>query len=393
MPNSISPSGLTISTVTEIVANLTAALQAVYGADINVDSDSPDGQAINIFSQVIIDMLELLAYVYNSFDVDSASGVLLDQRIAMNGIPRIAGTFTFVNVVVTTDRALTLPGLDSAINDITGTGYTAADGSGNNFILAATATLSGAGAHTLAFRSQNLGRVDVLPNTITNPVSIVLGVTTLNNPTGVTTLGIDEETDSQFKARRALSFALQATGPADAVQAALLQVTGVTDAKVDENDSGTTVAGVAAHSIWCIVEGGDPIAIAQAIYAKKSGGCGMTGGVTQEITRPNGGTFTAKFDRPAYTNIYVKFTVSPKTVGVVIDQAYIKAALVAGLVYTLGEQEYSNNITNLLETIQPNCWYTGVLLSTNGTDWYEILTPADVQHKFLADVSRVAITV
>ena len=392
MPNSISPSGLTISTVTEIVANLTAALQAVYGSDINVDSDSPDGQAINIFSQVIIDMLELLAYVYNSFDVDSASGVLLDQRVAMNGIPRIAGTFTFVNVAVTTDRALTLPGLDALVGDIAGTGYTVADGSGNNFILAATATISGAGAHTLSFRAQKLGRVDVLPNTITNPVSIVLGVTTLNNPAGPTLLGLDEETDGQLKARRLLSFALQSVGQADSLQAALLQISGVTDAYVGDNGTADVVGGIAAHSIWAIVEGGANLDIAQAIYVKKGGGCGMTGSVTQAITRPNGETFTANFDRPAYTNLYIQFKLTPKTVGVVADQDYIKQALVDALVYTLGQPENSNHVINLLEAIQPDCLFTGVGLSTNNTDFYEILAVSDIQHKFAPAVARITIT-
>src|ERR1700743_3678309 len=94
MPNSLSTSGLTTATQAELLAAITASFQSIYGPNINVASDTPDGQIINIFIQSILDVEDLIANVYNSFSPDNAMGVVLDQRVAINGIQRQAGTYT-----------------------------------------------------------------------------------------------------------------------------------------------------------------------------------------------------------------------------------------------------------------------------------------------------------
>ena len=48
MPNSFDANGLQVITQNEIVDNLTSEFQEIYGEDINVDSNSPDGQIISI---------------------------------------------------------------------------------------------------------------------------------------------------------------------------------------------------------------------------------------------------------------------------------------------------------------------------------------------------------
>jgi hypothetical protein len=73
MPNQLDANGLQVNSLNDLVANLTAALQAIYGDDINVAPNSPDGQQINIFAQAVEDMLETLLDTYNIFFVDSAT--------------------------------------------------------------------------------------------------------------------------------------------------------------------------------------------------------------------------------------------------------------------------------------------------------------------------------
>ena len=93
MPNSIGPTGLTITTQTEQVTNFTSNMQAIYGPTINLASNTPDGQMMMIFIQAVLDLANLLLQINNMFDPDNAVGVILDQRVAINGIQRQAGTY------------------------------------------------------------------------------------------------------------------------------------------------------------------------------------------------------------------------------------------------------------------------------------------------------------
>ena len=84
MPNSISSTGLTVKTRAEIIAEIlngTAnypGLYSIYGPNINVDPNSPDGQLINLVAQVAVDTEEFLQQIYNSFDPDQAIGINLE---------------------------------------------------------------------------------------------------------------------------------------------------------------------------------------------------------------------------------------------------------------------------------------------------------------------------
>lgn len=176
MPNQLSANGLQVNSLSEIVDNLTALLQAVYGDDINVAPNSPDGQNINIFAQSVEDMLETLLDTYNIFFVDAAYGVILDQLVALNGLTRNTGSFTEVFIQVTATEALTLPGQDTT------TPFTVADDSGNQYELMESYIFGAAGIVTLKFVAVLLGQIEVLPNTIDNIVTTTLGISAVNNP-------------------------------------------------------------------------------------------------------------------------------------------------------------------------------------------------------------------
>ena len=393
MPNQLDGNGLQIKTVAEIKNDIVTGFQTVYGGNINVDPSTPDGQAIGIFAQADIDNLELLSQVYASFSIGGAIGINLDQRVDLNGLSRKPGTFTFTNIDVVVDRAITLPGLDAQLDADTPTGtiYTIADDVGNKYYLAATAVISVAGTSTLSFRAQNRGEVLTAPNTITNQVTVTTGVVSVNNPTTAASIGIDEETDAALRIRHARSFSLAATGPTDALAAALLQLTEVTDVFVAENDAAGVVNGVPAHSIWTIVEGGSRSDIAAIIYSKKMPGCGQTGSTTVNVTRPNGTYFVAKFDRPIAQDLYLKLTVEPKVPGVTFDTDVIKASLVAALLYKLNQSANIGDIVVAMLNSTPLAICTAMGVSANGSDWYDILAPLDYQHKFVVDASRITV--
>lgn len=392
MPNQLDSNGLQVKTVPEVVADLEAKFRTIYGADINLDQNSPDGQLINIIAQAIVDNLELLASTNSNFDPDQAYGTILDQRVAINGIARRAGTYTIQPVSVTVDRAMTLVGLDGAVTP-SGSEFVVSDDAGNQFILETTQVISAAGTASYNFRAKDVGRVLTSPNTITNVITVTLGVTAVNNPAVATSFGVDEETDTELKLRRSMMFSLPAVGPADAVRAAILAVSGVTACTVVENNTTGTVGSVPAHSIWCIVEGGTDASVAAAIYAKKSAGCGMYGATTVVVDRPNSQTVDIKFSRPTNQDLYIEFTLTARRSGVTFDTDYIKEQLVAALVYQMGQQATAEEVIAQLRTIVPDGIATAVGVSDDGLTYVEILDPTGDNYKFVASVANISVTV
>lgn len=392
MPNEITTSGLTIKTITEVIADLTASLQATYGDDINVSQNSPDGQLINIFAQAVIDNLELLADIYNTFSIESAYGTILDQRVALNGIARVAGTYTVTPVTITVDRALTLTGLDALDSDPTAVVFTVSDDAGNQFQLVTTKIFSASGSSSLDFQSSVIGQIETTLNSITNQVTSTLGVTAVNNPSAVTTLGVDEETDAQLKIRHAASFKLASTGPADAVRAAVLSADNVVDAYVVENATSAPVSSVPANSLWVIANGGTDADVAAAIYSKKAPGCGLYGSVSVTVTRPQGNSASISFDRAVTENLYIKFSIVARYTGAAWDTTAIKTALVSALAYSLGQTATIGDIVLAMSTITPQGYLVSVGVSSDGITYGDNLVPTTAKYYFVLDTGRITIS-
>ncbi len=381
MPNQIDAGGLQVKTVAEVVDDITAALQAIYGADINVEQNSPDGQNINIFAQATVDVLEVLNDVYNSFSVQSAFGTILDQRVALNGITRRAGTFTTTPVLITVDRALTLFGLDQTIEPV----YTVTDNDGNEFLLVTTLAFGAPGSSSLTFRAADIGQVEVIINTIVNQGTTVLGVTAVNNPTVVGVVeGEDEETDDQLRIRHNRSFYLASISPADSIEAALLAVDNVIDAIVIENDTDSTVGGTPPHAIWATVRGPAalPADIGLAIYAKKNPGCDQRGANTEVIARPNGTSFTAKWDTATEQDLFVQFGIIPAIPGESFDEDNIKMLLAQALNFRLNQVATIGDVVTAMAVIAPTAILTNVGVGDDGISYFDTISPTDASFFF-----------
>lgn len=392
MTSILDQTGLTVEPKLQIVQDLIAEFQSIYGADINVDSNSPDGQLLNIFAQLMSDYLELLLDTYNSFSVDNTYGERLDQLVALNGLARQQGTYTQAQVSVTVTQAVTLPGLDQT----TEPPFTVSDNAGNQFQLVTSHAFGGAGSATLTFQAVDIGQVETTINTITNIDTSTLGVSAVNNPSVASdVIGVNEETDAQLKVRHAKSFALASTGPSDAMEAALKNVSGIVDAMVVENNTGGTVNGVAAHTVWPIVNGGTPAEIGAAIYAKKSPGCGIKGSQTTVVLRPNGQTFTAQWDIAVAQALHIAFSVIWRGAQVLSDDD-IETAIAAALAYKLGENPNIGDIVSAMATIAPTAIVTinsatqGV--SRDGITWASLVTPTTSDKYFTVDVANITVT-
>lgn len=250
MPNVLDGNGLQVNNVNEVTDGIVTALKspAVYGPDINTDPNSPDGQAIGIFAQFIVDMLETLVDVYNMFFVDHAYGVALDSLVALNGIARRGGTYTVAQVTVAVGQAVTLTGLSALDSDPNAQVFTVADDSGNQYYLETTKVFGAAGSAVLSFRAKELGQTQTLPNTIENVVTSVLGVLGVNNPpfsvVTIGTIAIGSPIVTAIPSTAGMLPGMEFTATGVPIGASILSVDSATQVTLNQNATANT-AGVA----------------------------------------------------------------------------------------------------------------------------------------------------
>lgn len=395
MPDSFDSDGLTTKNLTELREETVEDFQGIYGDDINVDQNSPDGQQINIWAQGGVDIREIVQQVNSGFDPDQAAGRILDQRVAINGIKRNGGTFTTTPIEIITDRAVNLVGLDSQSDELVPTVsdlYTIKDDAGTQYYLLSSVSIGGAGTQDLEFRAKDIGQVEIQLNTITTPVTVIAGITGINNPSGASNIGVDEESDSNLKIRRRGATSISSIANINGLQAALANLDGVTIALVRENTNTSPVDadGTPIHFIWAIVDGGDETEIAETIASRKTHGAGMRGAEQVDLEYSDGRPLPIFFDRPASQDLYIRFSLSLP--GGVVDNDSIKTSIVENLFWQVGDDAVGSKITSYVQSLNSNYVITGMQVSDDGASWLEVVSPASISNRFVNDVSRITIT-
>lgn len=397
MPDVLDGNGLTVKTLQELLSDLTTGFQGIYGSDINIDQNSPDGQLLNLIAQAAVDIRELAVAVNANFDPDQAQGSILDQRVVINNIERKGATYTIQPIDFVTDRTVIIAGLDENSNSLTGTGYTVQDNAGNQFILLETEEFT-AGSYTRNFRAAAIGLVEVTLNTITIPNTIVLGVSSITNSEAPDSIGENEESDAELKIRRQASTANASSGYINSLQGNVLALDGVLFCKLYENFTNATDAnGIPAHCIWLIVDGGTDSDIGNMIYAKKDPGCNMKGTETFAITTPSGGTFTAAFDRPSPENLYIKFNMQGTVLVPSIEVTGIKNYIAENLIFDIGAFADTSRVTAVALAAQ-NATGSGavpvdVMISLDGATYVDYLAVSALNKQWAVSTARIAVTI
>ena len=394
MANTIDSQGIHTEELPEIIENITNDYKSIYGSDINTDSDTPDGQRINIEAQAKKDMLDFATQVYNSFDVDTVTGVAQDRLYKINNIYRQNSGYSFCNVDITVSGPVNLDGLDANATDPDGVGFTVSDINSNNWILLNSVALTGAGTYTLEFRAQNEGEILASPNTINTLVTVIPAVTGVNNASAQYITGNNAESDADFRIRRNKSTAISGKGFYDSLLGDLLSIPLVSQAMVYENDTGVTDAdGIPPYSIWVIVEGGTDLNIGKVIYANKSFGCDMKGSTTVNVERADGTNFVAKFDRPQTEPLYIQMTIVSKLLDYTPDTLFIKRQLIERMRFGMNETTDVSQITSEVIDIDPNIYVASIEISNDNLTWTDILNPSAKNKYFALDIANIDITV
>lgn len=342
-------SGLSTKTNTELVNEIQQALQDIYspnGEAIDFSSASPDGQFSQLLATIGTVHRELLTSVYNATDPSKCDGAQQDSKYQLNYLTRKGGSYTTQNIAVTATKTVTLQGLDGSYNDNTSTAFTVSDDAGNLWYLEDTTTVY-AGTSSLVFRAQEQGAVTPTIGTINKMITIIDGITAVNNVVGYTSLGVEQESNYDFRIRRDRSTENQSGNNGDGILGQILSLSGVNNCIVWINDTNTTdVTGTLPHYLWVIVDGGANTEIADVIYSNK-GGCGTRGAVTVPINTVSAQTLNISFDRPNIVPLYIKFDLLVYGDLGSISQSAIKEYIAENLLYEISEDAETSKITTI----------------------------------------------
>ena len=160
--------------------------------------------------------------------------------------------------------------------------------------------------------------------------------------------GEDMESDESLRVRRAAAARVRKSRATDpAIEAALLDVRGVTSALVKSNRGFATDSdGIPGKSFNSLVIGGNDNEIAQCIYENQPAGIQSYGNTSVNITDSHGIEQQISFSRPTPVYLWVKVTYSLYDEEAFPGQDVVKDALVewAEKEYTLGKDIISTRI-------------------------------------------------
>lgn len=300
----IDETGLHIPLYTDIRDQLITEMKSIFGDDIYIDNDSMDYQQISIFARKIFETNALLQLVYNNRTPITAIGVGLDNICVLGNIQRKPATNSIVQLTITGEPSTVI--IKGECSDGT-----------NTWILPDSVTIPASGIITVEAKSAVEGNIQALPNTINQILSPVYGWYGVTNNYAAQS-GADVEGDASLRGRYSLGTRGVSATVFEGILSVVDAIAGVTRIRGYENDTGNestaTVpgnipAGLPAHSITLVVEGGVDNEIAEAIYTNKTPGCYTNGTTEVTLISDSGNVNIIRFYRPTYKTVYVKVSI------------------------------------------------------------------------------------
>ena len=383
----INENGLLIDEFSTIYNRLADKFKLMYGQDINLEQNSPDGQLLGIITNEIYDLQTLILHIYNSFDPDLAQGVELNKLLKLIAQTRRASTKSIVDITIVANANVTLP-----------SDYTIIDENKNEWVINAETTLI-SGTNIISFNAVNFGAIEASANTINDVVTVFPEIISVNNALPAK-VGRDEESDVLLRKRRNNLLSVNSNSTIAGIYSKLFLLDTVTDAVIYENatDDYDALKDLNAHTLWCIIDGGSIDEITKIIATDKTIGTDLKGTVSNnyvEIFLKADGTTRAlthivKFDRPTEIPLYIKLTVSKKIITDIIDMDAIKNKLVEKL-YSINEKATATELYAYVYSAGNTFIASNLEVSKDNITFGNTATN-DYDEKFIISAVNIAIT-
>jgi len=387
MPNGLLITGFSRKRLDQLLTELNDEVKAIFGDNLNLDPQSPDGQINGVIAESQANLWEIAEEVHNAFNPSASTGASLSNLVQLNGITRKAATFSTVAIDVT--------GTNTTI--ITAGSLISTSDTNSQFVIDADITIA-AGVGSGTATASVTGAISAVAGTVTVIDTPVAGWDTVTNAADATE-GEDEESDAELRVRRNLSFGSGSITQIDSLLSEILNIVTVTEAIVYENDTtATDPNGIPPHSVAAVVEGGTDAEVAQAIFNKKSAGIGTDGTTAIVVADSQSINHTINFRRPTLIPIYVEVTITqltgyPATGDDQIKQAivdYANGNLIEGKGYGISDDVIYSELYIPINSI-PGVQVDDLTLDIVTPPVLRVNTVIDVFEKSDFDTSRITI--
>ena len=268
---------------------------------MNLTDDSLVAQILGIVSQELDVCWEAAYQASSQFDPLKNFGVGQAGTVQLNSMTRLAGAPTIIR--------LALGGMAGALVPA---GTCIANGDAS--VIYATredAVIAADGAGTVTAASTTKGPYDPKPGTVFAISKPVSGLTSAAN-TETLSVGTYEETDKQLRARQQRSTSLTSYRQIEAVAAAVRNIPGVVFARAYQNSKHNPVdeRGIPFKEVAVVAVGGDPRAIAEALFLRFPTGQVGHGNVGETFLDSQGQSYTIRFSRPDEIPVHVALDIT-----------------------------------------------------------------------------------
>lgn len=368
------PEGFFPATTAAIREEIETDLRTEFGTSLPMGDGTLLGFLIGILAERLGLLWEVAEAVNSSQDPDKATAAALEALALLTATFRVAagasaamltlcgddGTVVAAGNIVATDSTdkefetaqdVTLVLLDDWVAT---TAYSVEDrvkNSGRCYECITAGVSDGVGGPTTAADDITDGTVhwtylgegeaagDVVATSLDTGeiVALARDLTVIKTPTGGwntainledAELGHDEMSDEDLRLLREAELSQTGTGTVDAIRAALLAISGVTNATVFFNDEDEEDGdGLPPHSVQVMVQGGTDQDIWDTLWANVPVGITMIGDEVGTVTDTEGTVQTLKFTRPDEIDIYIRMylTENPRTYD---GDATVEAAII-----------------------------------------------------------------
>lgn len=242
-------SGIIVAEYNEIRTAITEQFKKIYGSDIDLSTSSADGIYVETYCMIINNILQSIKQTYANLNIKTASGSFLDILCALTNVYRKQETHSTASLVAT---------LDSSEQTYTTNSLSFVDVNGNVWTSTSTSQMTFVPGvpQTIVVQCEDIGPIRADAGWINK--TLALDVVMSVNQEQPANLGSYAETDAQLRARHSQSLGARGKSVLESLVGALLEITGIDDAKVYNNDGLTAIVAkdgteVQSHCVYTIV--------------------------------------------------------------------------------------------------------------------------------------------
>lgn len=270
--------GVYVADYQEIRSAICNRFKEIYGQDIDLATTSADGIYVETLSLMINNILQSFKHFYAQLDVRTASGPYLDALCALSNVYRKSETHSTCPISLTLDENATENYVTKSIS--------LSDKNGNVWTCSSTSDMifEPGVAQSIVVTCEALGPVRAEPGWIDRLVSneVVMRI----SQTVEANVGSYSESDNELRARRNSSLGATGSTVLETLVGTLLDINGINDAKIYNNDSTSSITAldgtsIAQHDLYIVLRKKPNIEIAdslicQTIYEKLTPGIRTT---------------------------------------------------------------------------------------------------------------------